>query len=88
MLAEYDDMFAERLGTIAEHQAKLHVAEGARPVFCKPRPVPFAMKEAVEEELNHLERMGVVDKVDSSDWAAPIVSVLKRNVSVVTIVRL
>ena len=33
--------------------------DGARPKFHKPRPIPFAMKEA---ELDCLERAGIVEK--------------------------
>ena len=37
------------------------------------------MKAAVEEELDRLERIGVLEKVDHSDWAAPIVAVPKND---------
>ena len=37
------------------------------------RPVPFVIKEAIEEELNNLEKSGVIEKVSNSRWAAPIV---------------
>lgn len=62
---EYQDVFSEGLGTIEGFQAKLHVPKEARPKFWKPRPVPFAMRETVEEELDRLEREGVIEKVDS-----------------------
>ena len=37
------------------------------------------MKAAVEEELDRLERIGVLEKIPSSDWAAPIVAVPKKD---------
>ena len=37
------------------------------------------MRAAVEEELDQLERTGVLEKVDHSDWAAPIVAVSKKD---------
>jgi hypothetical protein len=58
------------------------VKEGATPKFYKPRPVPYALKEKISDELDRLERIGVVEKVDYSDWAAPIVPVMKSNGSV------
>ena len=79
LLTEYGDVFADGLGTITGFTAKLHVPEGTRPKFCKPRTVPFAIREAVEEELARLERTGVIERVTNSDWAAPIVCVPKRN---------
>ena len=48
------------------------------PWFCHPRPVPFAIKEAVGKELDRLEAAGILQKVDHSDWAAPIVPVPKK----------
>lgn len=41
--------------------------------------MPFALKDAVGQELDRLEEQGVIKKVDSSDWAAPIVTVPKAE---------
>ena len=54
----------------------------ATPVFCKARPVPYAMKPLVEKELDCLEKEGVIDPIPFADWAAPIVPVLKSNKTV------
>ena len=37
----------------------------ARPKFCKARPVPYALQEAVEAEYNRLESEGIVERVMS-----------------------
>ena len=42
----------------------------AVPKFYHPRPIPLAMKEKVEEDLNSL---GVISKVEISEWATPAV---------------
>lgn len=76
LLEQYSDVFAEGLGTF---EAKIHVKEGAKPKFMRARPVPFAMRAAVEEELDRLERAGVLNKVDHSEWATPVVVVPKKN---------
>ena len=47
--------------------------------FFKPRSVPFAIKSAIDSELDDLEKSGVITKVVHSDWAAPIVPVPKKN---------
>lgn len=39
----------------------------------------FAIKPSIVEELDKLEASGVIEKVEHSDWAAPIVPVLKKN---------
>ena len=62
MLSEYKEIFSEGLGTIDGFKAKFHVSESAQPKFHKARTVPFAIREAVEEELDRLERIGVIEK--------------------------
>lgn len=76
---KYKDMFASNLGTIQHLHAHLKVKEGAKPVFHRPRPVPFAIKGAIEKELDRLEEEGIVEKVSRSEWAAPIVPVPKGD---------
>ena len=49
------------------------------PKFCKALPLPYAMREMVEKELQRLETLGIVKPVKSSKWAAPIVPVLKPD---------
>ena len=53
--------------------------ESACPKFCKPRPVPLAMKAGVKHELDRLESEGVLEKVNYSEWAAPIVAIPKKD---------
>ena len=51
LLERYANLFKEELGTITLYQAKLRIRKDANPQFFKPRPVPFAIKTAIEEEL-------------------------------------
>lgn len=70
----------------------MRVQEGSQPIFHKSRPVPYALKEAVEKELDYLERNGIISQFSSSYWAAPIVVVPKKDKTVsvwcVVIIRL
>ena len=68
--------------SIRPFTAKLSVAQDARPKFHRTRPVPFALKGKVEEALGRLEADGVLEKVRHSDWAAPIVTVPKKDGSI------
>ena len=78
----YAEVFEETLGTITPFFATLSVKPDTRPKFCKPRPVPFALREKVEAELDRLESSGVLEKTSYSDWAAPVVAVPKRDSSI------
>ena len=55
------------------------MTKDARPKLCKPLTVPLALKERVEQELERLQQEGVLEKVNYSEWAAPIVIVPKRD---------
>ena len=63
---------------IKPYQATLQVHPEAQPKFFKPRSVPFAIKGAIEAELDRLEASGALQKVPHSDWATPIVPVPKK----------
>lgn len=58
----------------------MKLKENVAPQFFKPRTVPFALKEKVTDELKRLERIVVPEKVETSDWATPIVPILKPDV--------
>ena len=79
LLEGHDGLFKEELGTIHPYKATLQVKPDAIPKFCKLRRMSFALKDAVGQELDRLEKQGVIKRVDSSDWAAPIVTVPKKG---------
>ena len=79
LLAKHTAIFRGKLGTIQPFQATLRVKENATPRFYKARSVLFAIKEAIELELNRLEGVGILKKVNYSEWAAPIVAVPKKD---------
>ena len=68
----FPELFSEGLGT-------LHIDDKVILRCFKPRPVPLALRGKVETELNMLQAQGVIQPVEHSDWAAPIVPVLKSN---------
>ena len=79
LLDKHKALFKDELGKVHPKKAKLHVRPDATPRFFKPRHVPFAIKEAIGKELDKLEEQGILQKVDSSDWVAPIVLVPKKD---------
>ena len=79
LLTEHQVVFQEGLGTFSGATAHLALREGVTPVFHRPRPIPFAIRKAVEQELERLVEMGILEKVEHSQWAAPIVPVPKKD---------
>ena len=60
-------------------KAVLKFKPGVQPKFCKVRPVPFALKPAVEKVLEQWVDKGVIKPVNTSEWATPLVIVPKPN---------
>ena len=58
-------------------EANLYLKPNCQPKFVKARPVPFAIKPAVDRELDRLEQEGIIEKVTHSEWASPVVAVPK-----------
>jgi len=79
LLQKYEAVFKEGHGVMNTFEARLQVKEGAKPKFCKARPVPFALKGAIDRELDCLEADGILEKVTYSEWAAPVVPVPKTE---------
>ena len=77
MLSRHQSVFKDELGTMQGVKAKLFVEPESKLKFFKPRQVPYALKGAIEQELNRLENMGVIEKVRYSELVAPIVPVVK-----------
>ena len=79
VLQKHTQVFREELGTLKVFAAKIHVDVGKPPKFFKARPVPYAMRTKVEQELDRLVQTNVMEPVRYSDWATPIVPVLKAD---------
>ena len=71
----YAEIFKPELGIVKDVTAKLHFKDNVKPVFQKARPVPYALRPAVEKELKKMEDKGIIEPVEVSNWATPIVCV-------------
>eukprot|EP00731_Ephydatia_muelleri_P012858 Em0007g168a len=79
LLKRYDVIFKQQLGKIKDLKATIRVQSEATPNFFKPRPVAYALRERVEQELERLVAIGVMEPISHSEWAAPIVPEIKNN---------
>lgn len=82
ILSGFPHLFSSELGTLKGVEVHFEVDATVSPKCLKARPVPHAFRPLVEAELDRLVSEGVLTPVVFSDWATPIVPVLKRNGSV------
>ena len=63
-------MFSGEKDTMKHFRVKLN---DAQPIFMKPRSVPFAIKQPIEEEMKWLEAAGILEKqMGCSGHASPL----------------
>lgn len=79
LLEEAAPVFKEGIGTLQHIKGKISLKDGAQPMFHKARPVPYAIQQQVEKEVERLESDGILSRVDWSPWATPVVPVVKKN---------
>lgn len=79
LTSKFSDMFQNSLGKMKNTCAEFDVRDDAKPVFCKARTVPFSLKKKIQEKLDQLEKAGIIKKVQTSEWAAPLVPVIKPS---------
>ncbi|KAK9692521.1 RNase H-like domain found in reverse transcriptase [Popillia japonica] len=91
LLDKYSALFSKDMGKIKGLQANLKLKKDkglqanlklkkdVQPFYIKARKVPHALLPKVDAELLRLETEGVLEKVNSSEYATPIVPVLKAN---------
>lgn len=77
--SKYPALFSDRLGCLKLFTVKLLLKPDSQPIFFRARTVPFAIRLKVEQELDRLVRTGVLEPVDHSDFASPVVPILKRS---------
>lgn len=77
VLMKHEAVFKEELGTLKGVKAVIHVDPEAKPKFFKPRSVPYAVRPLVDAELDRLLEAKIIEPVTHSEWAAPIVPILK-----------
>ena len=82
ILQKHSKVFTKELGKLVGYKAKIHVDANVTPKFFKARSIPYAMRAKIEEELEKLKQQGILEPIAYSEWATPIVPVLKPDCSV------
>ncbi|XP_043226746.1 uncharacterized protein K02A2.6-like [Amphibalanus amphitrite] len=76
---KYRRLFEPGLGELKGVKVRLDIDRTVPPRFCKARSLPYVFKEKVEAQLQKDIDSGVLEEVQNSSWAAPIVPVLKKD---------
>ena len=75
----YPEVF-NGVGTLKDHEIKIHIDESVKPVAQGLRRIPFSLRPKVEAKLNELEEMDIIEKVQGpSSWISPVVVVPKPS---------
>lgn len=82
VLDRYEGLFDESLGCYKYSEVQLQLKPDAVPKFVKPRKIPISFQTKVEEELETLEKTGIISKAETADWGTPLVPVLKKDNSI------
>lgn len=79
LLRKYKDAFDGTVGCIPG-EFNITVDPNVEPVISPPRPVPAPLRAKVKQELDHLEKSGIIAKVTKpTQWVNPMVCVSKPN---------
>ncbi|XP_054272755.1 uncharacterized protein K02A2.6-like [Macrosteles quadrilineatus] len=76
---KYVSVFRGGPGEIKDVEARIVLKENSIPKFCKYRPVPYALRTSVEQEIDRMISEGIAYPVTSSQWATPIVVIQKKQ---------
>lgn len=79
ILERYKSVSDAGIGKLKGMKGKLIIKDGARPKLCKARKVAYTLRLRVEEELDRLQKEGVISPAKFSEWATPIVPIPKAN---------
>lgn len=75
----FEHLFSPELGLVRNHTHTVKVRYNVPPVQSKLRRLPITLREAVSKEIFKLERQGVIERIDASEWVSPIVVVRKPD---------
>lgn len=84
LLERYVQVFGTDLGLVKDVTADFQVNKEVKPHFYKARSVPYALRDKIELELSRMATLGIIEPVTFSEWATPIVPVMKKDGSVRT----
>lgn len=74
---EFPELFKEELGCLKDFELEVKFKKDAKPIFCKPRSVPFALMDDLNQAIDAGVQKGVWKWVQFNDYGTPVVPVKK-----------
>ena len=82
LLNKYKELFDGSLGHWKGQNYDIELREDAKPYHARPYPIPKAYEKTLRMEVERLCKVGVLKKVNHSEWAAPTFIIPKKDGSV------
>lgn len=79
VMDKFPNVFKRELECYKHKYFELYLKEDAIPTCCKPWVIPFASKKRVSNEIERLIKEDILVPVETSDWATPVVPVVKSD---------
>lgn len=75
----FPEVFTGKLGKYKFGKVALTLKPDVTPIYLKHRTVPFAYRAQIEEQLERMVREDVIEPVENSEWATPVVPVVRQD---------
>ena len=79
LLIKYQTLFDGTLGRWRGAPYDIELVEGAKPYHARAYPVPKAYERTLRDEVERLCQVGVLKKVNRSEWGAPTFIIPKKD---------
>jgi transposase InsO family protein len=74
---EYSDLFKDELGCLKDFELEVQFKSDSKPVFCKPRTVPYAILDSLNHAIDSGIKRGVWELTPFNDYGTPVVPLRK-----------
>ena len=82
LLQRYQHLFDGTLGKWKSEPYDIQLKQGAQPFHAKAYPIPHYYEQTLKDEVQRLVKIGVLRKVNRSEWAAPNFIIPKKDETV------
>ena len=79
LLKKNEDLFDGQLGDWTGDPVEIPLKEGAKPYHARAFPIPHIHEDTFKKDLDRLVSIGVLRKVNRSEWAAPAFIIPKKD---------